>query len=107
MAKKPVVNKEEFDRLLAEKMAEYEKKHTAWIDLKHGCTYIGYDVQDHVTELLMDSLRKLMELMDIAYCVKHSFGEDKSYYLTLEGEDKARADFIQKFFDNGYRLSWY
>ena len=43
--------------------------------------------------------------MGIEYSVKMPAREDEAYYLIIEGEDKARADFIQKFIDNGYKLS--
>ena len=97
---------EEIYELLEEKRKEYIEQHTAWIHLKNGNTYIGYDMLDYITEKLMISLRKLIELMDLKYSIKYPFGNDKSYYIIIEGEDKERAEFIQKFFDNGYKLTW-
>ena len=44
--------------------------------------------------------------MGIKYSIKYPFGEDKKYYLIIDGEDKERAKFIQKFINNGYKLSW-
>jgi hypothetical protein len=44
--------------------------------------------------------------MGAKFSAKYPFGEDESYYFILEEEDKERAEFIQKFFDNGYKLSW-
>lgn len=97
---------EDIDKLLAERLKEYETERTAWIEMKHGYTYVGYNVLDQITEHSMEYLRMLLRLMNVDFSIKHPFGEDKQYYLILKGEDKARAEFIQKFFDNGYRLNW-
>lgn len=104
--KKAAPTQEEINKLVEERAKEYEKQHTAWVVLGYGNTYVGYDICDHITQNLMVYLRKLMELMHVEYSIKYPFGDDREYYLILEGEDKARADFIQKFFDNGYKLSW-
>lgn len=92
--------------MLAERLKEYEAERTAWIEMKHGYTYVGYNVLDQITEYSMEYLRMLLQLMHVDFSIKYPFGEDKKYYLILQGEDKARAEFIQKFFDNGYRLNW-
>lgn len=97
---------EDIDKLIAERLKEYETERTAWIEMKHGYTYVGYNVLDQITEYSMEYLRMLLRLMNVDFSIKYPFGEDKQYYLILKGEDKARAEFIQKFFDNGYRLSW-
>ena len=99
-----VTTQEDIDKLLAEKIQEYEKQHTAWIILRYGNTYVGYDICDQLTQRLMVRLRTLMELMEEEYSIKPPFGEDKEYYIILKGEDEARAKFIQQFFDNGYKL---
>lgn len=108
--KKTALSQEELDRLMEETVKkyeeEYEKQHTAWITLKNGYTYIGYDVCDYITEKLMFSLKKLIELMGVSYSTICSFNEDEEYYIILDGEDTTRAEFVQKFFDNGYKLSW-
>lgn len=108
MAKKSkmIVDEEEVNKLLAEKMKEFEKQHTAWIQLKYGNTYVGYDVCDIVTERLMMRLKTLIDMMGIEYSMVFPYGENEELYIMFNGEDKERADFIQKFFDNGYRLSW-
>lgn len=108
--KKTTLSQEELGRLMEETIKKYEeeykKQHTAWITLKNGYTYIGYDVCDYITEKLMFSLKKLIELMSVPYSTSYPFNEDEEYYIVLNGEDTARARFIQKFFDNGYKLSW-
>ena len=106
MGRKSIEKQEMIDKKMAEYVADFKKKHTAWIILKYGCTYVGYDVYDQVTEYTMNDLRKLLQLMNVEFSIKYPFGDDESYYLILEGEDKDRAEFIQKFFDNGYKLSW-
>ena len=103
---KEFLSQEEINKLMEEKRKEYIKQHTAWIYLKNGNTYIGYDVLDYMTKNLMFSLRKLIELMDVKYSIKYPFGDNKSCYIIIEGEDEIRAEFIQKFFDNGYKLTW-
>ena len=100
------ITTEQIDELVCEKIKEYEKQHLAWIDLKHGNTYIGFDVYDYVTEKSMSKLKQLLDFMCVKYAVYYPFMGDGKSYLILEGEDKARADFIQKYIDNGYRLSW-
>lgn len=105
--KEKTLSQEEIDKRIEEAVKksreEDEKEHTAWIVLKNGYTYIGYDVYDQITEKLMSSLRKLITLMGVSYSIRWPFDE---YYIILDGEDTARAEFIQKFFDNGYKLSW-
>ena len=104
--KKEFSTQEEINKLLEERMKEFEKQHTPWIIMRYGCTYVGYDIKDQLTEKMMGALRELVRLMDVQYSIKYPFGDDESYYIMFEGEDKARADFIQKFFDNGYKLTW-
>lgn len=104
--KKEIPTQEEIDKLLEEKIKEYEKQRIAWVCMKHKNTYVGFDVCDHITGKAMGYIRKLMELMNVEYAISYPFGDDRKYYIIIEGEDKARADFIQKFIDNGYRLSW-
>lgn len=106
MERKPIEQQEQIDKKIAEYVKEYEKKHTAWVVLKNGNTYIGCDVYDTVTEIIISNLRQLIKLMGIEYSIKYPFADDIEYYLVIEGEDKARADFINKFIDNGYKLSW-
>lgn len=101
-----IPTQEEIDILLKEKLDEYAKKHTAWIHLKYGNTYVGFNTYDTITEKPINCLKTLIELMGIKYSIKYPFGEDKKYYLIIDGEDKERAEFIKKFIDNGYKLSW-
>ena len=106
MSKKTRITQEEVDKMLEEKLREYERDRTAWVVLKNGYTYVGYNVADYVTDRLMDSVIKLIELMGVEFSIKYPFGEDKEFYVTIEGEDEARAEFIHKFLNNNYKLSW-
>ena len=106
MERKPIELQEQIDKRVAEYVKEFEKKHTAWVVLNNGNTYVGCDVYDRVTEIIISNLRQLVQLMGIEYSIKYPFADDKGYYLVIEGEDKARADFINKFIDNGYKLNW-
>lgn len=106
MKRKSIEEQEMFNKKWEEYVENFTNKHTPWIILKYGCTYVGYDIKDQITEDLMVDLRKLLELMGAKFSIKYPFGEDESYYFILEEEDKDRAEFIQKFFDNGYKLSW-
>ena len=101
------VDKKEVDRLVQEKLKEWHQKHIAKIELKYGNTYISYDVRDHITEQGVCILQKLFGLMGIE-CAVHMpiCDSDERYYLCIEGENQERAAFIQKFIDNGYKLSW-
>lgn len=94
------------NKLVEEKIKEYTKQHTAWILLKYGNTYIGYDVWDTETVRLMNSLKQLIEFMKIEYSTKYPLENDDAFYIIMDGEDEARAEFFQKFFDNGYKLTW-
>lgn len=102
---KSIISNEDIEKLLKEKINEYASQHNVWIHLKNGYTYIGYDICDTITEKLMIYLVNLIRLMGIEYSVKMPAREDKAYYLIIEGEDKARAGSIQKFVNNGYKLS--
>ena len=77
--------------------------------MKYGNTYILYDICDHITYGGMHILQKLFELMGLKYSMYVPFGEEKENdrcYISINGEDQERATFIQKFIDNGYKLSW-
>ena len=74
--------------------------------MRYGNTYVGYDVSDYETKRFMTYLKELMKLMDVKYAIKYPFGSDESYYLVIKSEDEARAKFIKKFIDNGYKLTW-
>ena len=100
------VSKEEIDRRLSEKLKEYELQHTAWVYLRHGNTYVGFDTMDYITENLMSRLHMLLDLMRIPFSIHHPFGEDAGYYVMIKGEFERRAAYIQKFIDNGYKLVW-
>ena len=104
--RKKIMTEEDVNKLLEERMLEYKLRYTPYIILDHGYTYIGFNVRDTLTIPLMESLIKLIELMRIQYSIKYPFGDDEKYYISIEGEDEDRANFIQKFIDDGYKLNW-
>ena len=99
----------EIDRLVQEKTEEWNRKHIAKVETKYGNTYISYGVYDYITDKGMYTLRKLFDLMGVCYSTYIPFGKEKEEdrcFLSIEGEDQERAEFIRKFIDNGYRLGW-
>lgn len=103
------IDKEEVNRLVQEKLEEWHQKHIAKIEMKYGNTYISYGICDDIAYKGMYKLQKLSELMGLEYLVYVPFGEEKENdrcYISIKGEDQERTTFIQKFIDNGYKLSW-
>lgn len=49
-------------------------------------------------------LIKLMEIMNVKHSISILFGNNKKYYFVVEGEDKTRNEFLNKFIDNGHKL---
>ena len=103
------LTEEEIDILIAEQLKKYEKKfiedHTAKVEMKYGNIYVVFNIQDSFTEKSMIKIKTLLDLMQIEYTVSNSiFSESGHFYLIITDEDKAKADFIQKFIDNGYKL---
>ena len=95
----------EIDRLVQEKRKEYEQFHLAKIEMKYGNTYISYGMRDYITENMAYHLQKLFDLMKVRFSTNIPIDNTEFYYI-LEGEDECRAQFIQKFIDNGYKLEW-
>lgn len=110
---KQKINQEEIDLIVQQKMKEYEKQfieeHKANISMKHGNTYISFKKYDHVTEKLIKKLEVLFDLMQIEFTWSFfgkNFDQENDFVFYLEKEDKERAEFIQKFINNGYKLTW-
>ena len=97
---------ERVDKMLREKMAEYQRDHTAKVETKYGNTYISYGVYDYLISQYLQELIKLFELMRIEYATCIPIGWEETCFISIKGEDADRASFIQKFIDNGYKLSW-
>ena len=105
MAKKEIYDQEEIDKLVQERLQEYQQLHVARIILVNGNTYISYGIRNYITEQAMYHLFKLLELMKVEYRTNIPM-EGESLFIVIDGEDADRAAFIQKFIDNGYKLSW-
>ena len=100
------IDPEEVDRIVQEKLEEYQQRHIAKVEMKYGNTYISYGTYDYITKRGMYVLQKLFGLMGLECSMYIPFGKDDKYYVSIDGEDQERAAFIQKFIDNGYKLSW-
>lgn len=102
---------EEIDVMIAERLKEYEEEfiedHTAKVEIKYGNIYVVFNVQDSFTEKSMIKIKTLLDLMKVKYSINIPIlSESGHYYLTIiNDDDKAKADFIQKFIDNGYILT--
>lgn len=94
------------EEIMAECKKEYEESHTAKIKLEYGNTYVSFGEMDYVTTKNMQKINTLLDLMGIEYWVGYPFKEGNSFYVMFKGEDPERADFIRRFIDNGYKLSW-
>ena len=104
------ISKEEVDKLFEQKMNEWNNLHKAWIHTIHGSTYIGFDIYDIETYCMMERIKSLVLFIGEQYvtfgpCAGID-GDKDSYYIIIPGEDKERADFIQRFIDNHYMLNW-
>lgn len=98
---------EEINGLVKEQLQEYKKRYIPWVECDNGNTYVGFDACDYKIERAMTRIASLFNLMGVSdYAVKCPIVEDEEYYYILTGEDKDRADFIKRFLENGYKLSW-
>lgn len=97
----------EVDRIYEITTEYYENKYKALLVFENGCIHIKYNTYDTITNCMVDSLKKLIELMDIKeYYINYPFDRTREYSIVIKGEDKAKAEFIRKFIDNGYKLIW-
>lgn len=96
----------EIEAMLAEAEEKWKEDHAPKISMKYGNTYISFRLFDHITQTAMSTIHLLLRLMRIKFSVSFPFSEDDSYFTMFEGEDSARAEYIQRFVDNGYRLDW-
>lgn len=99
--------KDIIDELVKQKMKEYACRHKFKVETKYGNTYIFCEEHDYIThDTDKKKLIQLLELMEVEYTVQCSYLENEHFSLIISGEDKSRADYIQKFIDNGYKLKW-
>ena len=101
------VSQEEFERLFEYKMKEYEKRHKFKVETKYGNTYIFCEEYDYITQSSERELRNLFHLMDVEYSIQYNIFDDGFFSFIIDGDSKVRAEYIQRFIDNGYRLKWY
>ena len=94
----------DIDELVKEKMKQYQLDHTFKVETKYGNTYVFCNVYDYITQRAEEKLRSLFYLMNVEYSIQAAILQD--FCFILKGEDKERADYIQKFISNGYVLKW-
>ena len=94
----------DIDALVKEKMKQYELDHTFKVETKYGNTYVFCKEYDYITQKSEEKLRSLFHLMNVEYYIQPAILQNFSFIL--EGEDRERADFIQRFINNGYILKW-
>lgn len=102
-------NKDEVDKLVNELLKEerqkFIKEHTPVVSTNYNNTYITIEKYDGHSEVIMEKIMKLLDLMGIQYDVSLiSIGN--KFFIRFDGDNSDRASFIRKFIDNGYRLSW-
>jgi len=102
-------HKDEIDKLVNELLKEerqkFIKEHTPVVSTNYNNTYITIEKYDGHSEGIMDKIMKLLDLMDIQYDFSLiSIGNE--FFIRFDGDNSDRASFIQKFIDNGCRLSW-
>ncbi len=95
-------SKPNIDELVKQAMLEYQQAHTTKIVRKYGNTYVTVYRED-----VYEKMQILFDLMQIQYSVDLTkwFSDEKIVFM-ISGDDEKRADFIQKFIDNRYRLTW-
>lgn len=90
------------EQLCEEICQKFEDEHTAKISLKWKHTFISYQCNDYIVSLMTKRLEDLLRLMQVDFARDRTNG----FQIIIDGEDVARAKYIQKFIDNGYVLSW-
>lgn len=91
------------DELVQQALQDYKEAHKTKVEMKYGNTYITVYENG-----VYARFEKLFELMRIRYSVdlQEYYDDDGKVVFNLSGDDAGRAAFIQKFVDNGYRLTW-
>lgn len=105
MKAKSKMTDEELDRLLVEKMADYEDRHTFKVEMKYGNTYVFCPEYDYITQLLIAKIENLLDLMNVEYYIQPKFGHN-DFSFVFKGENQDLANYIRKFIEDGYRLKW-
>lgn len=106
---KTTIDKAEVDRLVSERLEEERQKFIddciPVISMNYGNTYITIKRYDIDTYQIAEKIRQLLDMMGVDY-VQSMIMMGREYYFCIHGEDADRAAFIQKFIDNGLKLSW-
>lgn len=96
-------NKPNIDEQIQQALREYKEAHKPKVETKYGNTYITVFGEEHY-----NILRALLKLMRVQYSVglTHYYDNDGQIVLNISGEDEVRANYIRKFIENGFRLTW-
>lgn len=104
--------KKDKDEIMKQYMEKFTKAHTAKIVAKYENTYVSFEKIDIITEKYIAKLKQLFDLMDINYSVRMSHfsqledSEEDEYCFIIYDEDSNRMEFIKKFINNGYKLTY-
>ena len=109
-----IYNNVEFEKWYEERLEQQRldwlAKHKGWVHIVHGSTYVGFDIYDSETHFMLERIKNLVVFMGEQYVTFGPWagidGDKDSHYIVIPGDDKERADFIQKFIDNDYKLDW-
>lgn len=92
------------EKKLEEKMEEYARKRIPVVETKYGNTYIKVEEYDHISFANMQRIWKFLSLMGLEEEIWSD--SNNGFYYGIKGDDSKRAAYIQKFINDGYRLSW-
>ena len=103
------IDKAEVERLFKERLEEERRKFiddcTPIISTNYGNTYITIKRYDIDTYQIAERIKQLLDMMEVDY-LQSVIMIGKKYYICIHGEDADRVAFIQRFIDNGLKLSW-
>lgn len=104
--------KKDQDVIMNEYLERYRKSHATKIETKYGDTYVSFEKIDFVTERYIEKLKQLFKLMELEYSVSMSKNSqfdasvENEFCFIIFNEDAKKTEFIEKFIDNGYRLTY-
>ena len=115
--KNPTTSQVDLDRMFKERMKQFQEQRTAKVTAHDKKTYISFAVHDFVTETSAKEITKLLDLMRVKYQVFTKYisanepenGNDNTedaITIEIEADDSAIAEYIQRFIDNNYTLTW-
>lgn len=92
------------EKKLEEKLEEYAQKRIPTVEVKNGNTYIKVEEYDHVSFASMQKIWKLLSMMGLEEEIWCDPNNGFSY--GIKGDNQKRAAYIQRFINDGYKLTW-